>query len=245
MYKLFQEQRSIKWIEAQKNYIDFSPTYQRPGKIWKRPQKQLLIDSILNGFDLPKFYFQFMPPVISNRQYSYAIIDGKQRLEAILGFLSGEFPLSENFKFFDSELSLKYGCIAGTYFDDIDQFAPAIAARFLQFEISIVFLDTSTPETVDEMFIRLNSGVPVSTAEKRNANGGLLSRRIQDICNSSPFFTDTIRISNSRLQHNDLALKLLMLESGALDLTTGSVNRFVADNKDVSYRKFLIQRINY
>lgn len=99
MFKIFQEAKPIKWIYNQRSTIDFSPTYQRRGRLWKKSQKQLLIDSILNELDIPKFYFQFMPPVINNTHYNYAIIDGKQRIETILGFIDNEFPLSDQFVF--------------------------------------------------------------------------------------------------------------------------------------------------
>ena len=41
-----------------------------------------------------------------------------------------------------------------------------------------------------------------------------------------------IKISNNRFQHNDLAIKMLMLELGEKDLTKKSVDSFVKKNKD-------------
>ena len=35
--------------------IDTNPDYQRPA-VWTRAQKQLLIDSMLRDYDIPKFY---------------------------------------------------------------------------------------------------------------------------------------------------------------------------------------------
>lgn len=56
MFKIFQETKPIKWVFNQRTTIDFSPVYQRHSSLWKTAQKQLLIDSILNGLDIPKFY---------------------------------------------------------------------------------------------------------------------------------------------------------------------------------------------
>ena len=67
-----------------------------------------------------------------------------------------------------------------------------------------VFMDTTNPEIINELFVRLNSGVPVNAAEKRNANGGILSTKIQELCDTSSFFTRKIRVANRRLAHNDL-----------------------------------------
>ncbi len=231
MFKLFQETKPIKWIYNQRATIDFSPSYQRRSSLWKKTQKQLLIDSVLNGLDIPKFYFQFMPPVVENLHYNYAIIDGKQRIETILGFIDDEFPLSNEFAFLDDSFTQQFGDISGKYFSELESIVPALIARFWQYELNIVFMDTTTPDIINELFVRLNSGVPVSTSEKRNANGGILSHKIQELCDTSPFFTKKIKIANRRFAQNDLALKLLMLEIGEWDLTQKSVDKFVDVNR--------------
>lgn len=166
-----------------------------------------------------------------SNEYSYAIIDGKQRIEAVIGFANDEFPLSSHFKFIDQNISKHFESIAGKYYSEIDSIEPALLARFWQFSINIVFIDSSDQDTINEMFVRLNSGVTVSTIEKRNANGGLLTYNIQDVCNKCDFFTKKISLGNRRFEHNDLLLKLLMLEMGFTDLTKSSVDRFVADYK--------------
>lgn len=233
MFKIFQETKTIKWIYAQKELIDFSPAYQRRGNLWKEEQQQLLIDSILNGLDIPKFYFQFMPPVLNGTHYNYAIIDGKQRIEAILGFIEDKFPLSEDFSFLDSDSFNQFENVSGKLFSEIENSNPALIARFWQYELNIVFMDTTNPDIINELFVRLNSGLSVSTSEKRNANGGILASNIQQLCNTSRFFTHKIKISNRRFEHNDLALKLLMIEFGEWDLTKKSVDNFVK-----KYRNF-------
>lgn len=232
MFKIFQETKPIKWIYNQQSAIDFSPAYQRRSSLWKKTQKQLLIDSVLNGLDIPKFYFQFMPPVVENLRYNYAIIDGKQRIETILGFIDDEFPLSNEFTFLDDSLTQQFGDISGKYFSELESIVPALIARFWQYELNIVFMDTTTPDIINELFVRLNSGVPVSTSEKRNANGGILSNKIQELCDTSLFFTKKIKVANRRFAQNDLALKLLMLETGEWDLTQKSVDKFLNDNRD-------------
>ncbi len=63
--------------------IDKNPDYQRFGKLWSKDKKQLLIDSIINGYDIPKIYFHYLAS--SSREINesgklLAIIDGKQRI---------------------------------------------------------------------------------------------------------------------------------------------------------------------
>lgn len=233
MFKIFQENRSISWIVSQKKYINFSPACQRRGNIWNREQKQLLIDSIINGFDIPKLYFQFMPQDVNAVEiYNYAVIDGKQRLEAIFDFIEDRIPISNNFKFLNDTESKYYTDIAGKKFSEIDVLEPSLIAKFLKYELCIVFMDTTNPDIINETFIRLNSGVTVNTAEKRNAIGGKLARKMNEWYSSSPFFTEKIRMDNKRYAHFDLALKFLMLEMGYDDLSKTTVDKFVSDQKD-------------
>lgn len=232
MFKIFQENKSVSWIISQQKYINFSPTYQRMGNVWGKEQKQLLIDSIINGFDIPKFYFHFMPNVSNNSIYNYAVIDGKQRLEAILDFVNDKYPLADEFEFTNKANKEYFHNIAGKKFSEIDSIEPAVIAKFMQYELCIIFMDTDDPDTINETFIRLNSGVSVNTAEKRNAIGGDLSKEMKLLYMNSPFFKETIKISNARYAHFDLALKFLMLEIGYDDLSKKTVDKFVAEKKD-------------
>lgn len=231
MFKVFQDCKNISWIISQKKFIDFSPSYQRSGNIWDLKQKQLLIDSIINGFDIPKLYFHFMPQENENEEiYNYAIIDGKQRIETILEFIDDKFTLSKDFKLLENPNN-KYFDISGKKFSEIDVLEPSVAARFLNYELLIVFIDTNNIELINEAFLRLNSGNTVNTAEKRNAIGGKLSREMKALYSKNIFFTQKLRMDNKRYGHFDLALKFLMLEMGSTDLGKKTVDRFVSEQK--------------
>lgn len=230
MFKLFQENKSISWIASQNKYIDYSPTYQRMSNVWNKEQKQLLIDSIINGFDIPKLYFQFLPPVTDKKMiYNYAVIDGKQRLEAIFDFMNDKISLSKEFKYINNEN--EYFDISGKTFSEIDVIEPSIISKFLNYELCIVFMDTDDPETINETFIRLNSGMVVNTAEKRNAIGGELARNMKKLYTTHPFYTKKLKMTNMRYAHFDLALKMLMIEMGYDDLSRKTVDIFVEQKK--------------
>ena len=42
---------------SERDEIIVNPEYQRKGGVWTTEKKQLLIDSILNKYDIPKIYF--------------------------------------------------------------------------------------------------------------------------------------------------------------------------------------------
>src|SRR5215471_13884499 len=98
-------QSSILVVYSERQEIELEPDYQRIGGIWTREKRQLLLDSLLNGFDVPKLYFhEFVPhKQEGGKKFRYAIIDGKQRLQTIWDFIDGNLPLAEDFKYLRGE----------------------------------------------------------------------------------------------------------------------------------------------
>jgi len=69
---------------------------------------------------------------------------------------------------------------------------------------------TSDLELIEEMFSRLNEGVPLNAAERRNAIGGPMSNTIRSVA-THEFFKNSVAFSNGRYQHFEVAAKLLLL----------------------------------
>src|SRR5215471_21057116 len=103
-------QSSILVVYSERQEIELEPDYQRIGGIWTREKRELLLDSLLNGFDVPKLYFhEFVPPKQKgSRKYRYAIIDGKQRLQTIWDFIDDKITLADDFKYL-RDASIKAG----------------------------------------------------------------------------------------------------------------------------------------
>jgi len=66
---------------------DMDPVYQRD-YVWDLPDKVALIDSIFNNIDIGKFLFNQLS---WDKKYTYEIIDGKQRMRAILDFFEDRY----------------------------------------------------------------------------------------------------------------------------------------------------------
>ncbi len=84
--KMTSDRRAIDKVFRRRDRYDI-PDWQRQ-EVWNREKKQRLIDSILRGWKLPKFYF------IEASGDNYLVEDGQQRLNAIWEFFSNELPLS-------------------------------------------------------------------------------------------------------------------------------------------------------
>ena len=48
------ENKTLSWWNNRRSNIDMTPPYQRRGKLWSETDKAYLIDSIINGYDIPK-----------------------------------------------------------------------------------------------------------------------------------------------------------------------------------------------
>src|SRR6266851_10417823 len=120
------EAKTLSWWRARRSKIDMSPPYQRRGRLWSATDKAYLIDSILNGFDVPKLYvadFTFGDSALNTKKLPYAIIDGKQRFEAIFDFYDGRVLLNDDFTY----LANKTLSLAGLGYKDLNDRYPQVA----------------------------------------------------------------------------------------------------------------------
>lgn len=216
MYKIFKinelGEQKIGRLYSLRKEIDFSPYYQRFSRIWDDKKRKLLIDTIINNFDIPKFYLNYFieeKNELNINNFLYAIIDGKQRLEAIFDFLDNKYPLDNELVFIENE-DIK---IHGLLYNDLLRDYPDIASRIENYALDVVFITTDDPSRLEELFLRLNGGVALTNAEKRNAISSPLNEKIRDIVKNNDFFLKTVRFNNIRYQYNDLLTKLFYIES--------------------------------
>ncbi|MES2526582.1 MAG: DUF262 domain-containing protein [Bdellovibrionota bacterium] len=196
--------RNILRISFEREVINLNPAYQRNGEIWNLEKRQLLIDSILNDYDIPKIYFN----VVTNKKskFEFEVIDGRQRLETIWLFIDGKVKLAEDFIY----LKDKKIKASGLTYPELAIKYPRLKGLFDSFNLPIVCVETDDLELIDDMFLRLNEAVPLNAAEKRNAIGGPLVKAINDI-STHTFFKTKVKISNKRYQHKEIACRLLYL----------------------------------
>jgi len=203
-------QGAIQYLYALRDTIWLDPPYQRLGDIWTQEKKQLLVDSVINGFDIPKLYFHELVPArrVGKALQKYAIIDGKQRLDALWGFIDGKFALADDFEY----LHDKGVKAAGLTYRDIGEKYPLLKARFDATSLAVVAVRTDDTELIDDMFSRLNEAVPLNAPEKRNAFGGPLPPAIRELADHR-FFTEKLPFSDRRYKYRDLAAKFLLIEN--------------------------------
>ncbi len=223
------EAKTISWWRARRAQIDMSPPYQRSGRLWSDADKSYLIDSILNGFDIPKIYvadFTWGDSPLNLKRLPYAIIDGKQRFEAIFDFYDGKIALNDDFVYReDSTIKL-----AGFGYKDLKIKYAEIAEKFDNHNLSVVSVIASKEELINELFVRLNRSKPLTGAEIRNAMSGPAPKWFRKLAEHE-FFTTCISFSVKRSQDRNAAAKLMMFEyEGKLAETKRrNMDRFATD----------------
>lgn len=229
--KTTRERCAVSWFNRKKRLINFSPTYQREGGVWSKDKKQLFIDSVVNGYDIPKIYMHSLDQ--DDDGYEYAVVDGKQRISTLLEFLEGEIEFGEDFKYTGPDCDTPPK--AGDRFIDLPE---ATREVIKENSLDVVVIDTKDEDDIEELFSRLNNGEKLNAAESRNAFGGKMAGLVRDLI-KEPFFTTKMGFPNRRYAHYEVSCKLLYIEhniqkgSHYVDLKKKHLDAFVRDYKGV------------
>jgi hypothetical protein len=204
------ENKTLTWWRDERQDIDLSPVYQRKGNVWNTADRQFLIDTILNEFDIPKIYiadFTYVNTTLNEKNRKYAIVDGKQRLEAIFRFFDNEYPLSSSFEYIqDRNIS-----ISGLNYRDLQREFPKIASKFDNFNLTVMSIITDEDSRINDLFVRLNRSKPLTGGELRNAMKGAVPGLIRRLADND-FFQNRVAFNTGRMQEFNVAAKFLLLE---------------------------------
>lgn len=151
------------------NQIVVNRKYQRK-LVWSETEKVCLIDSILKGYPIPLILFAEYAGE-DGRTY-YEVLDGMQRLNAIVGFLENEYPVNQ--KYFDIKQLARVqqaeseGLFVGYHGEAVH--TPQICANLLDYQLAVTSYKVESEENVFEIFRRINSGGrQLSSQEQRQA----------------------------------------------------------------------------
>lgn len=203
-------------LQKQKSKINTNPDYQRPS-VWTKSQKQLLIDSILREYDIPKIYIHQVKPGY------YDVVDGQQRIRAIFSFLENEFPLPK-----DSD-PVNGVEVANKYYKDLDIDTSNIIDSY---NLDFIILDNETEDEIREMFLRLQNGTSLKAQEKRNAIPSKMRDFVKHVaCHR---FFESVNFSNSRFTFDLIAAQmcLLSLNGNICNIKDKDLNEMYWSRKD-------------
>lgn len=148
--------------------LTISPRYQRK-PVWVARQKCYLVESILLGLPVPEIFIQ--QKTTPDGKTTYAIVDGQQRIRAVLQFIGSDTDAGEQEynKFTLDKLSNESAWRNLGFIDLEDDEKRA----FFGYKFGVRNLNTESDDEVRDMFRRLNRFLtPLKPQELRNATYG-------------------------------------------------------------------------
>ena len=178
------------------------PDFQRHD-VWDVKQKSELIESILMGIPIPLMY------LFEDKNGKKQVVDGRQRISAILNFLDDKFKL-RNLRILDQ--------LNKHSFSDLE---PKLRGVFEDYQLFFYIIQPPTPERVKyDIFDRVNrGGTSLNKQEMRNAlYRGRCTDMLGRLCGSPEFLMATGRsINKERMKDQYVVLRaiaFLMLRRG-------------------------------
>jgi hypothetical protein len=171
--------RSVSWFKKAFNNdeLELAAPFQR-NPVWTNAQKAFLIDTILNQFPIPELYMQDV--VSGNGDERYIVVDGQQRIRAVLDFLQGNYSLD------GEEISRQWRTL---HFEDlgVDEKKAVFGYKFV-----VRILPQMNEEGLRKIFTRLNRNVvALNEQELRNATyWGPFIKAIQYISDDDLFWSE-------------------------------------------------------
>ena len=188
--KMTPQRRALDKIYKRRDRYEI-PEWQRE-EVWDTAKKEQLIDSILRGWRLPKFYF------VKSAEDEYEVVDGQQRLAAIYEFFANELPLPSD----------SVGQFGGPYYKDLQS---KFSDAFDDFEIDYDEIEEATEAELKQFFQRLQEGLPLTSSEKLNS----VHSKLRDYCKTlakHDFFKRSVVVPDTRFAHFDIVSKAAVIE---------------------------------
>jgi hypothetical protein len=167
----------VSWFNKahQREELELSAPFQR-NPVWTNVQKSYLIDTILNGLPVPELYMQDLVDNEGNEKH--IVVDGQQRIRAVLDFVQGEYVMEGN------EVSVQW---RGSRFESLSRVEKQ---AIFAYKLVVRVLPGMPEEELRRIFARLNRNVvALNEQELRNATyWGPFIRAIQNMADDDPFW---------------------------------------------------------
>ena len=182
----------LKRLVEERKELVIDPDFQR-NDVWNSKQSAELVESILMGIPIPTIYLFEM------KDGTKQVVDGRQRISAILSFLNNKFSLKD--------LKILPQC-NGKKFSGLDSKMQGI---FEDYQLSFYIIQPPTPERVKyDIFDRVNrGGTRLTNQEMRNAlYKGRSTILLKELAVSSVFLNATGRgVSSKRMKDQYIILR--------------------------------------
>jgi|JI10StandDraft_1071094.scaffolds.fasta_scaffold53999_2 hypothetical protein len=252
---------SIERLYAQyheKRYL-VNRRYQRK-LIWTLDEKIHFIDSIKKGFPVPIVLFAESR---GSKESLLEIIDGMQRLNAIMSFIENDYPVGDEYFDLETMATTKLLLDTSVIAQKSPKMSRATCVQIAAYLVPISIYEFAETKNVDDVFRRINSGGrKLSRQELRSAgatgNFAQAVRKISAKVRGDDSFSDQLRlnemklisITNRDLEYGLPAQEIYWVQEGILskeevrqsrdeELIADLVAYMVSDNPPSSRTEFL------
>ncbi|MGA3372557.1 MAG: DUF262 domain-containing protein [Terracidiphilus sp.] len=158
--------------------------YQRK-LVWTLEEKKNFIDSIIKGYPVPII---LLADKKADGQSLLEIIDGMQRLNAIMGFIENEYPVNDAYFDLNTMAATKALMDSQALLQKQPALSREMCVRIASYTLPLSIYEFSKDNEVDEVFRRINSG------------GRKLSRQELRIAGSVGHFSHAVRTISAKVR---------------------------------------------
>ncbi|CEK29995.1 hypothetical protein DUF262 [[Clostridium] sordellii] len=184
--------------------------YQRK-LIWTIEEKSAFINSIMNGYPVPLI---LLAEVNYDNSSVYEIIDGMQRLNAIVSFIEGEFSVDGEYFDLESMAETKLMLDNGDLIQSKPKMSREKCTNIASYVLPLSIYKMENESQIDEIFRRINS------------NGKHLSKQEIRQAGATSFFAEIVREISSEIR-GDTSLKETLL--------LNNMSKISITNKELKY----------
>ena len=173
-------------------------------------KKSLLVHSILANYPVPPIYC--LKEAVNEKEYSYSILDGKQRLTTVFDYIDGRYPLDAETPAVTIDDAVYE--LGGKYFTDLDI---ECQQELLRFKFTIYGFEDADDDLIEEIFFRLNNSTPLSKPQKAMPLCGVENAKFIKSILSDRFFSEICKFSALQRRKSDdmctLLQSMMLLDS--------------------------------
>lgn len=215
--------KNLKSMYDGKNTLQMDHVIQRQSGQWDgdRLKKSLLVHSILANYPVPPIYC--LKEAVNEKDYSYSILDGKQRLTTTFDYIDGRYPLdAETPSVVIDDVIYEIG---GKYFTDLDT---ECQQEILRFKFTIYGFENADDDLIEEIFFRLNNSTPLSKPQKAMPLCGVENAKFIKSILSDRFFSEICQFSALQRRKSDdmctLLQSMMLLDNRYADYEFSSIS---------------------
>lgn len=213
-------QQKVKWFLEQNasGQLVLDPPYQRR-TVWSLAYRQFFIDTVLRNFPSPAIFIDWQ--IDPGKPTVYNVVDGKQRLSALIDFTKGGFHLGD---LFENE-----GLVEPYWGDLSDE----LRHQLVSYSVTVENLSNASESDLRDAFNRLNKNVAgLTKQELRHAQFDGDFIRAMEVYAELPFWAEHHVFSAAnirRMRDVEFVSELFLLTMHGVQDGTGKLDEYYAE----------------